>query len=518
MLNSFIPNMYSNFYTQALLLSIVLICCQCAAPGSVVLKDHVGTRQNSDFTYKRTALDEEQMKFWYQMDPLQDSVPGISLARMQRFLSNRKGEELIIGIIDSGIDTGNFMLKRFIWTNDRERKSNEVDDDNNGYTDDIYGWNFLGNGTVSIKVAPYALTRMMARLEQKAEGKLLPKDMKNENYWKLKTIFEKEQDKASQAYTSAKNWFDPAKANDIQRSYFERIENQNRYQYNIHYDAHDVIGDDVNDLSDRNYGNPDISPVDDSEAHGTQVASALLSVIASDQKGFNKSEKIKFMTLRAVPDGDEYDKDIALAIRYAVDNGAKVINMSFGKSYSERPDWVHEAIRYAADKDVLLVHAAGNDNENLDLEDYFPSDGQNGIEIAGNMINVGAITRFFNESLASPFSNYGKNEVDIFAPGSDIFVAGLNNKYDYTHGTSLAAPLVSGVAGLIRSYYPELSANQVKRIIIESSLQVNHGVLVPGGKGDEIKPFSELCGSGGILNAYNAMLLAESYANNLIKN
>jgi cell wall-associated protease len=225
------------------------------------------------------------------------------------------------------------------------------------------------------------------------------------------------------------------------------------------------------------------------------------------------AENVKLLSVRAVPDGDEYDKDIALAIRYAVDNGAKVINMSFGKSYSPNAEWVYDAIKYAAGKDVLLVHAAGNDHKNIDKSDNFPTDAPDKIkEITDNVITIGAMTRNFNENLVASFSNYGKLNVDLFAPGLEIYSTVPKNEYKSIQGTSMAAPEVAGVASLIRSYYPELSASQVKHILMNSGIKVDLEVLLPGGDG-KLVPFSDLSQSGRVLNAYNALKMADSMVN-----
>ena len=213
------------------------------------------------------------------------------------------------------------------------------------------------------------------------------------------------------------------------------------------------------------------------------------------------------MPVRAVPNGDEYDKDIALAIRYAVDNGAKVINGSFGKDYSPHAGWVYDAIKYAASKDVLIVHAAGNDSKDIDTEPNFPTDEVNGAEISDNLITVGALRNEIGEKVVAKFSNYGKKNVDVFAPGVKIYAAVPNNKYKYLQGTSMASPNTAGVAALIRSYYPNLKASQVKQILIQSGTPLSFDVKV-GAKQEKI-PFSETCVSGRIVNAYNALKMAE---------
>ena len=213
------------------------------------------------------------------------------------------------------------------------------------------------------------------------------------------------------------------------------------------------------------------------------------------------------MSIRAVPNGDEYDKDVAKAIRYAVDNGATVINGSFGKSFSPHSDWVREAIKYAADKDVLIVHAAGNSSEDIDVAPNFPADNINGNEVADNYISVGALAPKYGSGMVAGFSNYGNKNVDIFAPGASVYSTTPENEYDTKGGTSMAAPAVAGVAALVRSYYPKLTAVQVKEVILSSGLQLTTKVVV-GGDANDVQPFSNLSKTGRIANAYNALIVA----------
>jgi len=214
------------------------------------------------------------------------------------------------------------------------------------------------------------------------------------------------------------------------------------------------------------------------------------------------------MSLRAVPNGDEYDKDIALAIRYAVDNGAKIINGSFGKSYSTHSQWVHDAIKYAEQNDVLFVHAAGNDSKNIDTNENYPNDNVNGAEIATNYITVGALDAKYGSNVVASFSNYGKSNVDVFAPGGGVYSTMPENEYKEQGGTSMAAPAVAGVAALIRSYYPKLKAAQVKQIILDSGLPLKAKVVV-GGDPSNVKPFADISKSGKAVNAYNALVMAQ---------
>lgn len=233
------------------------------------------------------------------------------------------------------------------------------------------------------------------------------------------------------------------------------------------------------------------------EKHGTHVAGIIASLI-------RHTNGIRIMPIRTIPDGDEYDKDVALAIRYAVDNGAKIINMSFGKSLSPHKQWVIDAMKYAESKDVLLVHGAGNEHADVDTKLFYPCDATDDkIEFISTFINVGATTQNFDEGLIAPFSNYGGNNVDLFAPGLSIYASLPDGTYGFNSGTSMAAPFVSGVAALIRHFYPSLSASVVKQIILQTGVEYDGLVIVPGT--NKAIPFGRLSSSRGILNAYNAL-------------
>ena len=292
----------------------------------------------------------------------------------------------------------------------------------------------------------------------------------------------------------------------------EHFTNQLNYNLNPEFDGRSVVGDDVDNFDDRDYGNNKVmGPNADKKGikHGTHVA-GIIAAERNNGKGMNGVAKnVEIMAIRAVPDGDEYDKDIALAIRYAVDNGAKVINTSFGKYYSTHPEWVWDAIKYAASKDVLIVNAAGNEGIDLDEKPVYPNDQvANSEEIADNFITIGALNYEYGSNLVANFSNYGKNNVDAFAPGVKIWATTPNNKYEYLQGTSMAAPAVAGVAALIRSYYPKLKAAQVKNILMDSGLNTTTSVIL-GGEQTNSKPFSDISKSGKMVNLYNALILAD---------
>ena len=299
--------------------------------------------------------------------------------------------------------------------------------------------------------------------------------------------------------------------NDIKRNE-EEIDSIVNRNLNMSYNERHFF--DLNEhLFEKGYGNNNVS----SNLSGITInnhSTRVSGIIAANRfngigvKGITSN--VKIMPLSISPSGDEHDKDIALAIRYAVDNGAKIINMSFGKEFSLHKKWVIDAYKYAEKHDVLLVHGSGNNSFNVDENPYYPNDVdyENPNEVVANFINVGATTSKADSTLVASFSNYGKKNVDLFAPGAKIYTTASNNTYGFESGTSFSAPMVSGTAALIWSYYPKLTAKQVKEIILESGTAYDMEVLVPGGQGKKAK-FSELSKSGKVLNVYNAMQLAE---------
>ncbi|VXB50668.1 conserved hypothetical protein [Flavobacterium sp. 9AF] len=290
------------------------------------------------------------------------------------------------------------------------------------------------------------------------------------------------------------------------KSQKDSILNQN---LNIDFVDRRLIKDNPKIL-EKGYGNPIVNSFNKLEIHGTKVSSLISSKRENNNGLYGFHNQIKIMPLSISVSGDEHDKDIAMAIYYAVDNGAKVINMSFGKEFSLEQEWVNDAIKYAENKNILIIHSSGNESKNLDTNLYYPTDVKYGEvnEFSSNFITVGSISKRTDSTMVSPFSNYGKNNVDIFAPGEEIYVAIPDNQYTYDSGTSLAAPMVSGTAALIWLYYPNLTVQEVKKIILESGVTIDKIVIKPGTE-NELVHFSELCKSGKILNTYNAMKMAE---------
>src|SRR5690606_348782 len=284
---------------------------------------------------------------------------------------------------------------------------------------------------------------------------------------------------------------------------------QLQYHLNEQFYSRDTVGDNYSNVNERFYGNSDVSGPD--ALHGTHVA-GIIGASRNNRKGIKGiADNVEIISVRCVPNGDERDKDVANSIRYAVDMGAKIINMSFGKSYSTDKKVVDEAVKYAMSKDVLLVHAAGNDNKNLEKESNFPNKYYEDGGLAEAWLEVGASAWKADSTLKASFSNYGKTKVDVFAPGYGINSTVPGSKYEEQSGTSMAAPVVSGVAGIIRSYYPELSAVQVKEIIMKSCVPFNGEVIVEEGTKTLKFPFRDLSVTGGIVNVYEALKLAEAY-------
>jgi subtilisin family serine protease len=307
----------------------------------------------------------------------------------------------------------------------------------------------------------------------------------------------------------------PEAIKDLQEG-IKYYEGQVNYNLNVDFNGRIPVGDDPYDITDTDYGNGNPTARDPEESHGSHVA-GIIAATRNNKKGVNGVAKnVKIMSIRAVPNGDEYDKDIALAIRYAADNGAKVINASFGKGFSPNSEWVYEALQYAASKDVLFVHAAGNDGIDLNAPGNlnFPNDQPaiNAQEVVDNYLTVGALTSAYGSNMIAVFSNYGKERVDIFAPGDQIYSTMPDDSYEFQGGTSMAAPAVTGLAATIRSYFPSLNAAQVKQIILESGISPTLKVQVGGLEGEE-KSFSEISKSGKIANMYNALILASQVAN-----
>ncbi|MDI1316859.1 S8 family peptidase [Flavobacterium sp.] len=506
----------------------------------------INAQETSQNFAKKTTLTDVQLKRWSHLDLEKDSIPGMSVDKAYtELLKNKKGVKVIVAVVDSGVDIDHEDLKSVIWTNPKEIPNNGKDDDKNGYADDVHGWNFLGksnnenlemvrilkkadDGTEVYKKALADYTREYKdALDSKENAdvvlnadKMVRDFLKKDNYTlsELKDmpsvkfeLYDSKRIMLSYATQKGATFHDDLQ--DFKESVYDRID----YNLNKDFSPRKLVGDNPDDINDKKYGNNVVYSKDRKDSlHGTHVAGIIAQVRNNGLGGDGVAENVEIMPVRAVPNGDEYDKDIALAIRYAVDNGAKVINGSFGKDYSPHAQWVYDAIKYAESKDVLIVHAAGNDSKNIDTEPNFPSDEVDGKEIADNLLTIGALNYQYGSKIIAAFSNYGKMNVDVYAPGVKIYATVPGNKYKYLQGTSMAAPNAAGVAALVRSYYPNLKAAQVKHILMESGTPINLEVIV-----DEKKmsvPFSEASASGKIVNAYNALKMAEEMSTKMKNN
>lgn len=455
-------------------------------------------------------------------------------------------KKVVVAVIDSGVDTQHEDLQGKLWINKDEIPNNNIDDDNNGYIDDVYGWNFIGNAKgENVDAEQYEYTRIVKIGDKHPnyleafklyEAEFTSAKEEKELYDKFAKTFEKckyiiqqgtgitvhspEDLKRVQSDADIVKAAKEFLSKNYQRGFTEDwfvevstpIHEALDYHLNLTYTPREVIGDNPEDIKDNNYGNADVKGP--TGTHGTGVSGVIAAVRGNGIGIDGICENVSIMALRAVPNGDERDKDIALAIRYAVDNGADIINMSFGKSFSPQKQFVDDAIKYAEKKGVLLVHAAGNEAENLDVDISYPSDRYSDGTIATNFLSVGASASPLNKHIPAPFSNYGQQDVDLFAPGMDIITLDIHNKYDIVDGTSFAAPVVSGVAALILSYYPDLTPQEVIQLLLDTSFKIEKPkkVYLPtedfDGKKHKVR-FSELSKCGGVVNVYQALLEAE---------
>ncbi len=491
---------------------------------------------------------------WQLLDPVSDKVYGAGVEKAYEKLKGKKAQTVIVAVIDSGTDIEHEDLKNIIWTNPGEIPDNGIDDDKNGYIDDVHGWSFLGGKNGDINYEASELARMYQRMNKKFSNadttKFIGPEVKEfAEYKKIKTAFFKDQKEKEQQLFGIKmfsDFLERAKkqnngvlskegfkkyvpANKIDEKIKKRmkllfmlgvkpeeldeqvtegrksIENMLKYN-NMNADSirEYIVGDNVNNVNERYYGCNRVEGPD--ALHGTHV-SGIIAAIRNNNIGIiGIADNVRIMPVRAVPNGDERDKDIANAIRYAVDNGATIINMSFGKYYSPDKKQVDDAILYALSKDVLLVHAAGNDSKNSDTASSFPNRELLSGVVASNWIEVGASSYKKGKNLVGSFSNYGKLKVDLFAPGVDIYSTIPNNKYIKESGTSMASPSTAGVAALIRSYFPELKAEEVKAELMKTVVPYKRRVIKPSmGRGKSKVKVKELCISGGFINANNSV-------------
>lgn len=507
---------------------------------------------------------------WHHLDEEESQFRGISSQRAYEILLKDKSpkEEVVVAVIDGGIDIDHEDLKEVIWVNEDEIPNNQKDDDGNGYVDDVYGWNFIGGPDgKNVEHDTFELTRIYRDLHpqfSEIDTTMLSKEKREEHeyYKEIRSAYEEEVKDLDQQYTNiqsleqsmeqadailmehfgsasysykdiqnleptsqdmnfAKNVMSYVIENDIDSTVIAEQKKQvyqfAKYGYNPDYHTRPIVGDNYEDKTERYYGNNDVAGPDPS--HGTHVA-GIIAAVRDNGIGINGvATGTKIMPIRTVPNGDERDKDVANAIRYAVDNGADVINMSFGKSYSPHKEVVDQAVKHADEQGVLMVHGAGNSSKNTDKNESYPTDvyestSTSGDSVATLWIGVGATSWKPNEEFIATFSNYGDRTTDLFAPGVDIYSTMPDNKYERQDGTSMAAPVVSGTAALIMAYYPDLTPQEVRQIILNSSVKYsNQEVLVPSegnNQGNSERTlFPELSASDGLVNVYNALEAAE---------
>jgi subtilisin family serine protease len=521
----------------------------------------------------------QDTKFWHWKDLEKDGVHGVSLFKAQQLLVDLKLKPtpIIIAVLDGGIDTTHPQIKPILWRNPKEIPGNALDDDKNGYVDDLHGWNFLGNAAGEninkasdeksrvyhryknefkqdkLDSTSWDLTKKQAyKIWQQAAAEIVftDEDVDNLSFIKMArnavvkmgVILIREIEDSNFTTEQLETYQPIGKLTaDTKISYLRTmqalgidrlaghhsiVEDLNEYisgkeQSAVSIDTppedlrKKITKDQYDNFNDQYYGNNDITGPN--AKHGTHVAGLAAGIVDTNFNKSNFNNPIQIMGLRVVPDGDEYDKDVALGIRYAVNNGAKIINMSFGKSYSPEQPWVDSAIRYAASKDVLIIHSAGNESYDLNSKSVYPSPYSNVFkDRANNMMTVGASNDpVIAESILTDFSNFGNQVVDLLSPGNKIYSSLPNQQYGFLNGTSMSAPVLSHIAALVRAYFPKLSATQVKAILLQSCWKPSdENMLFPIPKKDQSKKLNEISAEGGIINAalciQNALILQKN--------
>ncbi|MFA5618694.1 MAG: S8 family serine peptidase [Weeksellaceae bacterium] len=517
----------------------------------------------------QVSQEELQKRNWFHSDFSQTGIYGVGTDSALEFLKSKgmKPTKIVVGVLDSGVQITHEDLKNEIWVNTKEVAGNGKDDDKNGYVDDINGWDFCTTADgEDYNHDSYEATRVTViynayfntgnKAKDLENMRKMPKEYQTylrarqdwaDHYYSAKSQASGDSNETEQiidflkdlaAYTKGvkltpenlTNLPENTEEEKIMKSQVEYLvtnnpefggmtmleiieeakkefgqveESGNRdllYAYNLEYNPakgkFDVKG----------YGNNEVEGPD--ALHGTHVA-GIIGASRGNNIGMDgvAGGMVKIMSVRTVPDGDERDEDVANAIRYAVDNGAKILNMSFGKSFSPNKEMVYDAIKYADSKGVLMFHAAGNDNKDLDFNYNYPSNFRDNemVPMVDLMITVGASTRY-NDRLKASFSNFGAVKVDLFAPGTEIYAPVPDQKYRYLQGTSMASPVAAGCAALLWSYFPHLTAKQVKDLLFETVNVADTEVNV--GSEAEPRKFNTISVTGGVIDVNKAVRLA----------
>ena len=516
------------------------------------------------FAFAQDKMQDNDLKTWYHKDFSTTNVYGVNTDNAYKFLESKglKPRTIVVGVLDSGVEVDHPGLINNMWKNPNEIPNNGIDDDKNGYVDDIYGWNFIGGKTADVDADNLEVTRMVKKYQPIFEGTDSAKNRANQAkmpeeyaiYQKSKKLYDEKGSEAKQYYHYFSGFnnaipsivktlngktltkenlaaIKPASQEDsrnlqILNSLVQDAENvgktpkeveellkkevegalkhyesQATKHYNLDFDPRkEIVGDNYDNYNEKHYGNNHYEGPDAS--HGTHVSGIIAGLPHGNEVQYGVAHKVaKIMTVRAVPDGDERDKDVANAIRYAVDNGAKILNMSFGKAVSPGKKHVWEAMKYAEKKGVLLVKAAGNDNQNIGENEYFPTNFMKQSDekpFVSNMIVVGASTNN-NQNLRARFSNYNGKMVDVFAPGQEIYSTVPDAKYEYLQGTSMASPVVAGAAAVLWAYMPSLTPQQIKEALIKT---VNKSTV--NANVDSSANFDQISVAGGVIDLYKA--------------
>lgn len=511
-------------------------------------------------------MNDKDLMTWYHKDFSATNVYGINTQNAYKYLESKglKPKTVVVGVLDSGVEVDHPGLVKNMWKNPNEVPNNGKDDDGNGYIDDIHGWNFIGGKNGDIAVDNMEVTRVVKKYKPVFEGDNTAQNKANQAkmaeefamYMKSKEIFSKRSVEAKQqlqqiqliqqltptmvkllngrnfteesiaiikpttqqeamALSVMSNFMkDPEAAGkspaefqkfmeEEMKTYADHFGNQANKQYNLDFDPRkEIVGDNYDNYAEKIYGNNHYEGPD--AGHGTHVAGIIAGLPQGKEIQYGVASKVaKILTVRTVPDGDERDKDVANAIRYAVDNGAKILNMSFGKPVSPGKTIVWDAFKYAQDKGVLLVKAAGNENEDVAEHIAFPSNFKSITDktpFVNNVIVVGASTKD-PEFLRADFSNYNGTMVDVFAPGTEIYSTVPDGKYKYEQGTSMASPVVAGAAAVLLAYMPNLKPEQIIESLVKTANKSDVNAMLPTNNNNR---FDLISRSGGVIDLRKA--------------